>query len=63
MTATKVRVAGVSDVARLNGIVGGVVRNLTLDSAFSQGQLSRLARTYHNFQPKTACRGPPSRRA
>lgn len=42
---------GFTDIGRLNGIVGGVVHNLTLDSSFTQAQLLGLARAYRNFLP------------
>jgi len=42
---------GFGNVTAMNGIVGGVVSNLTIDSGFSQAEMLKLARRYRNFNP------------
>lgn len=47
----KAESSGLADVTKINGVVGGIVDNLTVDSGFSQSTMLRLAKTYHNFNP------------
>lgn len=42
---------GLTDFAKLNGVVGGVVSNLTVDSGFSETQMVNVARRYRGFNP------------
>jgi LCP family protein required for cell wall assembly len=47
----KAESAGLTDISSLNGVVGGIVNNITIDSGFSQKQLLYLARVYRGFNP------------
>jgi len=49
----KAEATGILSVSRLNGVVGGVVSNLTIDSGFSQAEILRLARRYRTFNPSS----------
>lgn len=49
--ARKAQAAGPTDVASLNGVIGGLVDNLTVDSAFSRSQMLSLLRRYRGFNP------------
>jgi len=41
----------IDSVAKLNGVLGGVVDNLTVDSGFSQAEMVALGRRYKDFNP------------
>jgi LCP family protein required for cell wall assembly len=41
------------DITKLNGVVGGIMSNITVDSGFSQRQLVALARRYRSFNAST----------
>ena len=47
----KAESTGLANLTQINGVVGGVVSNLTVDSAFSQHLMLSLARRYRNFNP------------
>jgi LCP family protein required for cell wall assembly len=47
--ATKAEALGLTDLTKINGVLGGVVSNLTIDSGFSQSEMIALARRYRNF--------------
>jgi LCP family protein required for cell wall assembly len=47
----KAQSAGLFNLTAINGIVGGVVNNLTVDSGFSQSEMLKLAKIYRNFNP------------
>jgi LCP family protein required for cell wall assembly len=47
----KAQSAGLLNISAINGIVGGVVHNLTVDSGFSQSEMLKLAKIYKNFNP------------
>jgi LCP family protein required for cell wall assembly len=49
----KAESTGLANVTALNGVVGGVVSNLTVDSGFSQHLMLALARRYRNFNPSS----------
>ncbi|MFI5040499.1 MAG: LCP family protein [Acidimicrobiales bacterium] len=49
----KAQGAGLLNFSAINGIVGGVVNNLTVDSGFSQTEMLKLAKIYRNFNPDT----------
>ena len=49
----KAESTGLANVTALNGVVGGVVSNLTVDSGFSQHLMLSLARRYRNFNPSS----------
>jgi LCP family protein required for cell wall assembly len=44
---------GLTSLTRINGVVGGVVSNLTVDSGFSESEMISLARRYRNLNPST----------
>ena len=50
---SKAEATGVADITRLNGVVGGIVGNLTIDSGFSQAEIVKLARRYRSFNPSS----------
>jgi len=47
----KAQGSGLTSLGALNGVVGGLVSNLTVDSQFSQSQMLALARRYRGFTP------------
>ncbi len=47
----KAEATGIVNFTRLNGVVGGVVSNLTVDSGFGTTQMLSLARRYKSFNP------------
>jgi LCP family protein required for cell wall assembly len=49
----KAQAMGLFNVTGINGVVSGVVNNLTVDSGFSQSEMLRLAKIYKNFNPDT----------
>ncbi|HVM64830.1 MAG TPA: LCP family protein [Acidimicrobiales bacterium] len=49
----KAQSTGLFNVTAINGVVSGVVNNLTVDSGFSQSEMLRLAKLYKNFNPDT----------
>jgi LCP family protein required for cell wall assembly len=49
----KAQSSGLFNLTAINGIVGGVVNNLTVDSGFSQSEMLKLAKLYRNFNPDT----------
>jgi polyisoprenyl-teichoic acid--peptidoglycan teichoic acid transferase len=48
---TKAQGEGLSNPLELNGVIGGITTNLTLDSGFSQSLLLTLAERYRNISP------------
>ena len=48
---TKAESSGLANVTALNGVVGGIVNNITVDQGFSQKQMLHLARKYRSFNP------------
>ncbi|MHB8463829.1 MAG: LCP family protein [Acidimicrobiales bacterium] len=48
---TKGESTGLSNITALNGVIGGIVNNITVDSGFSQKQMLHLARKYRSFNP------------
>ncbi len=44
---------GLFNLTAINGVVGGIVNNLTVDSGFSQSEMLKLAKIYKNFNPDT----------
>jgi len=48
---TKAESQGLANITKLNGVVGGIVDNLTVDDGFSQSLMISLARRYRNFNP------------
>lgn len=42
-----------TDVGALNGVINGITKNLTVDSAFSNSLLIDLARDFHGIDPST----------
>jgi LCP family protein required for cell wall assembly len=49
----KAQSMGLFNLTAINGVVGGVVNNLTVDSGFSQSEMLKLAKIYKNFNPDT----------
>jgi LCP family protein required for cell wall assembly len=49
----KAESSGVTDITKLNGVVGGLVGNLTVDTGFSRTDMLTLARRYQHFNPDT----------
>src|SRR5581483_4062692 len=49
----KAQSVGLFNITAINGVVGGVVNNLTVDSGFSQSEMLKLAKIYKNFNPDT----------
>jgi LCP family protein required for cell wall assembly len=47
----KAQSTGLTDPLRLNGVIGAVTVNLTLDSGFSRSQLLSLAKRFHSINP------------
>ena len=47
----KAKAQGLNNITKINGVVGGIVSNLTIDSGFSQSEMIVLARRYRNFNP------------
>ena len=45
----KAESSGLTDITSLNGVVAGIVNNITVDSGFSQKQMLHLARRYKGF--------------
>ena len=50
---TKAEAQGLTSITKLNGVVGGIVDNITVDASFSQSLMISLARRYHSFNPGT----------
>jgi LCP family protein required for cell wall assembly len=50
---TKAEALGLTDLTKINGVVGGVVSNLTVDAGFSPSKMIALARRYRNFSPSS----------
>jgi len=48
---TKAEAQGLTNITKLNGVVGGIVDNVTVDSGFSQSLMIALARRYRSFNP------------
>lgn len=48
---TTAKATGPLDLPRINRIVGGVAKNLTVDTRFSQGRMLALARTFRGLTP------------
>jgi LCP family protein required for cell wall assembly len=46
---TKAEGTGLANITSINGVVGGIVNNVTVDSGFSQKQMLHLARKYRSF--------------
>ena len=49
----KAQSSGLFNLTAINGIVGGIVSNLTVDRGFSQSEMLKLAKIYRNFNPDT----------
>jgi len=47
----KAQSSGLFNLTTVNGVVGGIVNNLTVDSGFSQSEMLKLAKIYRNFNP------------
>jgi len=50
---TKAEALGLTDLTKINGVLSGIVGNLTIDSGFSQSTMISLARRYRNFNPSS----------
>jgi len=48
---SKAQDAGLTNLTTLNGVIGGVVSNLTIDTGFSRSEMLRLTRLYSQFNP------------
>ena len=44
---------GLTDLTKINGVVGGVVSNLTVDRGLSESEMIALGRRYRNFNPSS----------
>jgi LCP family protein required for cell wall assembly len=49
--ASKAVASGLTNPSRLNGVIGSLVPNLTVDSGFHLSDMIRLARRYRTFNP------------
>lgn len=47
----KAQDAGLTKLSALNGVIGGIVTNVTVDKNFSQSEILRLAKRYASFNP------------
>jgi LCP family protein required for cell wall assembly len=47
----KAQSQGLANVTKLNGVVGGIVSNLTVDQSFGEGEMIALVRRYRSFNP------------
>jgi len=47
----KAQSLGYGNLATWNGVIGGIVNNITVDSGFSQKEMLRIWHTYGNFNP------------
>ena len=48
---TKAESQGLTSITKLNGVVGGVVNNITVDAGFNQSLMISLLRRYRSFNP------------
>ncbi|GAC1477108.1 MAG: hypothetical protein NVS1B12_11760 [Acidimicrobiales bacterium] len=47
----KAQDAGLTKLSALNGVIGGIVTNVTVDKNFGQAEMLRLAKRYASFDP------------
>ena len=47
----KAQDAGLTKLSALNGVIGGIVTNVTVDKNFGQAEMLRLAKRYASFNP------------
>jgi LCP family protein required for cell wall assembly len=47
----KAESSGLANITAINGVVGGIVNNITVDSGFGQKEMLKLAKRYRGFNP------------
>ena len=47
----KAESSGLANISAINGVVGGIVNNITVDSSFGQKEMLKLAKRYRGFNP------------